>query len=167
MISKTAVNSFQKLLSTNDTSSSFASKIPTTTKPSASNVFARVGGNLVENNAILIPFGAGSDTQTFDMRVIGWELVSGGTLWIPVPLAQFSCALSTPVGVAGADAVATDRFCDTITGASWNPSGGVEIVSNASDLVAHIIMDMKGFSLWEITYDMTGATNGNCFLKWL
>lgn len=166
-ILKSPVNTFGKLLAINDTSAAFPARIATTTKPSGANVFSRQAGAVIENNAILIPFGAGADNTTFDMRVIGWETVSNGTLWVPVALAQYSCTLCAAVGVAGSDLIATDRFADTITAASWNPAGGTEIVSPTGDLIGSIIMDMKAFTLYEINFDMTGGTSGNCLLKWL
>lgn len=162
----TAKCGWTKLLSTNDSSTSFASRIITATKPST-NIIEREGV-ITENLIELVFFGAGSDDQTFDARLIGWNRTNGSAaVWIPTPIAQLSCTLCTAVGVAGGDVVASDRFVDTITGASWNPSGGVEIVSPTGNIIAHVLVDMKGSELLQVDWDMTGATSGNCLYRWL
>ena len=164
----TAKCGWAKWLSTNDSSTSFASRIPTGTRPTANIVEPQ--GSIASNLIQIVFFGAGSDDQTFDARLIGWNSTNTGSstsLWVPTPLAGFSCTLSTAVGIASRDAVATDRFADTISGATYNPSGGVEIVSPTGDIIAHVVVDIKGSEIVQLDFDMTGATNGNAFYRWL
>lgn len=159
---------WQKWLSANDASTSFASRIPTATKPTT-NIVERVG-SITENMIELVFFGAGSDDQTLDVRLIGWNRTNTSettAIWVPTPIAQFSCTLSTAVGVAGLDVVATDRFADTITGATWNPTSGVEIVSPTGNIIAHVLVDVKGSDILQLDFDSTGATNGNALYRWL
>ena len=194
----TLCSSLLKLRKTNTTDGSFPSRVPTATEPSgvgddASQDITSTGKAAVfdigqldstgrhevvsEKNRIkIVPFGAGSDTQTFSMRVIGWQRafkrdearddrVEG--LWIPTTLAEFSCALSTPTGVAGKAAIATDLFCDTITltGTSGNSGVDISITSPADNTIAHVVIDLKGCQKVEIVFDMTGATSGNAFVS--
>jgi hypothetical protein len=106
------------------------------------------------------------------MRVIGWVLARhrGGDvatpptpLWVPVPLGEFLCTLSTVVGIAGATAVATDRFCDTIAIVSTSGvSGqGLEIYSPADNTIGHVVLDMRGVRKLEITFT-TGSSATSC-----
>lgn len=168
----TGKSGWHKLVDTNDTSSSFTSRIPTITKPTTN--ILNQNTPIIENVLMLAFFGAGTENTTFDARVIGWNAMafvktdgSPGELWIPTPLAQFSCTLSATVGVAGAPVTATDKFVDTITAASFNPTGGSEIVSPTGDLIAHAVLDAKGCDLVQIDFDMTGATSGNALSRWL
>ena len=171
---------FVKARSVNATNTSFPSLIPTAAEPSGdagtatgSSVIELSNKSLasgkIENAALIVPFGAGSDTNTFSMRVIGWKVVGRGSesVWIPVTLAEFSCALSTPVGVAGGAVVATDRFCDTITVVTGNSGVSVDVVSPADNTIGSILIDLKGFQKLELAFDMTGATNGNALVTLL
>lgn len=166
---------FRRALAVNSAASSFAAKIPTVTKPFADGVILIPNG---EDTLDLFPFGAGSDNDTFDIRVTGWrkavpassevrlgaggknafiELV-GGVLWLPSPIVEASCTISAILGVAGAVAVATDRFADTL---AINKGIGVANTVTSDSGPAMLTCDVTGFELIEITFDMTGATNGN------
>jgi hypothetical protein len=174
---------------TNTTDTSFPTRIPTATEPSGlgdaaaqttSAVFdlsrgqGASGGNTQYNRALIVPFGAGSDTQTFDMRILGWYSIKSRTggdnpntrLWVPIPLAQITCSLSLQVGVAGKVNVATDVFCDTLAIGTTTANQGVsiDVVSGANDLTAHLVVDLKGAQKLELTFDMTGATSGNALV---
>ena len=43
----------------------------------------------------------------------------------------------------------------------FNSNVSTEIVSPTGDVIAHCVQDVKGFAKVEVTFDMTGATNGN------
>lgn len=151
--------------SSNDSSSAFTAPAPTITKPTTNVIDRRL--TTIETFIQVMFFGTGSDDTTFDARFIGWNCVSDGTLWVPTLLAGVSCTLSTVVGVTNADVVATERFADTMTGASYNPSAGVVIVSPTSNIApAHITLDVLGSDLVQVVYDMTGATNANALVRW-
>lgn len=173
---------WKKLLSTNDTSTSFASKIPTLTEPTGVNVvtLAQAGQGTIAHKIGLVFFGAGNDDTTFEARLIGWRRAGplpSTALWIPNVICQFACTLGTSVGVTGGDAVATDRFVDTLALASTviqpkttdtdaagaASTGLVEFTSPANNLVAMAWLPLLGFQKFEVSFDMTGATNGNCF----
>ncbi len=173
-----------KVRKVNCTDTSFDALAYTTTEPivdaqtatgrAAIDLVNRSGGvsnNTVPNSVQIFPFGAGSDDQTFDMRVIGWKPAIYDSLtigWIPYVLAGFSCTLSTSVGVAGSTAVATDRFVDTITRISAQGNDvSSEIVSPANNTPGHVVVDLKGCLKWEVSFDMTGATNGNALYGYL
>ena len=173
----------------NATDNGYPSKVPTATEPAESqgtNAAQATSAAVINtNNAIrsdgdtqnlvqIIPFGAGSDTNTFSFRAIAWYLLSEGAaqqngteVWIPVPLAEFQCTMSTPVGVAGKLVVATDRFCDTITltGTTAN-STEVLITSPANDTIGHVVLDMKGAAKLELIFTTGGsATSCNALVR--
>lgn len=163
----TLVNQWGRVRTTNATDSSFPSRISTITTPASDGVIGNASGvGQVPNNLSLIFFGAGSDNDTFSARVIGWA--KGNTLWLPTILTQLDCTLSTAVGVAGTDVLDTERFADTIAIASGFGSDGVNVrpLSPANNTIAHVVVDLEGHALWEVTFDMTGATSGNALYRW-
>ena len=176
-----------KVLATSATDATFPSKIPTVTEPTGAGVLDLASqGGVVPSRIVVLPFGAGADNTTFDMRIIGWRklgaLPTPGELWIPTVLAQVSCTLSAAIGIAGAPLVATDRFADTIIlhatitaqgkttdtdSAGAASTGRIVFTSPANDLVAHFTVELEGCQKVEFTFDMTGATNGNALVSFL
>jgi hypothetical protein len=179
---------FRPIRATNATDNGYPTRNPTATEPegtgnnaaqaSASGVFDLVGNGVAsdKNRVILVPYGAGADTNTFSMRVIGWRRTRPRTgnepdklLWVPVPLADFACTLSVQTGVAGKALVATDLFCDTIalTGTTANDDIDVSITSPGNNLTAHVVVDLKGFQKLEVTFTTGGsATSCNALAAW-
>ena len=166
--------------SVNSTDTSFDSIVPTATEPSGDagtasgsvvhDISGRSNDASVSNSLLLVFFGTGADDTTFDARLIGWTVFGvdvNTLLWIPVTIVQVSCTLSTVVGVAGKVVVATERFVDTISVGIGNEGVSVEKVSPANNTVAHLMADLKGFQKWQLTYDMTGATDGNALWRYL
>jgi hypothetical protein len=155
MTSETAILPFGELLATNSTDTAFTANAATATEPTGAGIIdlgARPNG--MPNTLLLVPFGAGAGDTTFDMRVTGWAYV--GTLWVPVVLAEFNCTLGTATGVAGQPVANTDQFVDTITLATAHAGSNgvsVSVVSPAGNLVAHALVDCKGFGKIEIEFD--------------
>jgi len=155
----------------NATNATFPSKVPTITKPSGAGVIELCSpdkGAVAQNGIVLIPYGTGSDNNTFELRVIGWRLVTNDEgkagLWIPVLLVELHCTLSAAVGVAGATVVNTERFADTISLTTGNDDVSVDIVSPTGEIIAHAMLDLKGFNLVETTFSINsgGTTDMNC-----
>jgi hypothetical protein len=165
---------------TNSTDASFPTRIPQIGEPSGigdavaqttSGVFDLVstdnGITTQLNRAMIVPFGTGSDTNTFLMRVLGWYRIKTRTtgfnpntdLWVPVPLAQITCTLSLQVGIAGMVNIETERFCDTLAIGTTTANQGVsiDVVSGANDLTAHLIIDLKGAQKMELTFDRNSS----------
>lgn len=172
----------------NCTDSSFPSKVPTGTEPTGTGATASaasvidltdpVVGGLMQNGAEFLFFGEGSDTNTFSARIIGWSQIqtAGGTfvppeqiLWVPTVLVEVSVALSLQTGVANKVLNASQRFADTITLVGTTAVAGVDvnITSPANDTIARMYVDLWGFQKLEVTFDMTGATNGNALFRLL
>jgi hypothetical protein len=164
-----------KLLATNSTAASFNSRIPTVTDPTANvNLIHRNDNGPLDAALQLIFCGAGADNATGSFRVIGWAPTNGSVpLWIPTVMHEYDVTLSAAVGVAGADAINTDRFADTIAAATGTyPSGtvllvGGELISNANDVISHVTIGTKGFHYIEVSTKVGTATNLNCFYRWL
>lgn len=171
----TANNCCVVALATNATDNSFPSRIPTTTEPTGDGVLSVPNpGQVSPTNAMIVPFGVGSDNHTFDLRVIGWRKVTGSgltSLWVPVVLGQFACTLSTAVGVANTPVSASNRFADTISRTLGIENVADQVVSPAGasldNLVGHILMDVKGFSKIELNFDVGTAASGNALVAWM
>jgi hypothetical protein len=163
-------NGFQKFCAANATDAAFPARIATTTRPTGGGVydFAASGispnGLMVPASILVLPFGTGADNATFLMRLYGWRLISDASLtalWVPTILCQFTCTLSTAVGVAGAALIATERLADTLTANAMNNLSTV-LVSNALDTPAYFQADIKGFPIIEATFNMnSSATAAN------
>lgn len=148
-----------RALKVNNTASSFSATVATITEPSNDGVIVNANG--YETMDLLL-FGAGSDDQTFDARVIGWRSTGGGVpLWIPSVIVEVSCTLSAAVGIAGCDMINTDRFVDIVT---INKGIGVAstVLSDASGSM--LTIDISGFAKLELTFDLTGNTNCNALV---
>lgn len=189
-IESTLSMAFRKARQTNATDNGFPARVPTKTAPTgkgdnvaqatASAVFNLAGTPSVDgrveteswhNRIIVVPFGVGSDTNTFSVRVIGWrrayerdsDMRDDTALWVPVTLAEFSVALSTPTGAAGSVIGVTNLFADTITltGTSGNDDIDISITSPADNTIAHAVIDLKGFQKVELTFT-TGGSATSC-----
>ena len=119
------------------------------------------------NRVKILPFGTGADDATMKMRLYVWDVVrsrSGGDVlskrvWVPILLAELLCTLSTQVGLAGGNLIATERLADTIAIESTSANQGVsiDVVSDANNTGAHIIADLKGGQKMELTFDRNAS----------
>lgn len=163
MLVETVSMSFRKARSANSTDSGFPSRVPTMTAPSGTGVInlCTSDGMLAQNGMVLLLYGLGADNDTMSCRVIGWRSVGENDvttgLWIPVILCEFAAVLSGATGVAGATILNTERFADTITLTTGNDDVSVDIVSPTGDVIAHAMMDLKGFQKVELTFKLGGT----------
>ncbi len=178
MLIETAYQPWRLARAVNQTSSSFVAKLATSTEPvtaataSATSVSILEIGKpfaLTQNAMMVLPFGTGSDGNTFSLRVFGWApgaySTSGLTSWYPTLLCELLCTLSsTNTGVAsGFDPNgASDYFAKTITITYGNANVSVEAVSPAvAGLNAHAMVSAKGFQKFELTFS-TGSSATDC-----
>ena len=134
-------------------------------------------GTTGQNGVLLLPYGlqASVDNKTMSMRVYAWHPVGEDTqstlLWKPTKLIEVACTLTgTDIGVALMTLIATEGMADTITltGTTANANVGCEIVSPADNTGGHIVLDLKGAPLWEVTFTTGGsATSCNCLYAYL
>ncbi len=176
MLIETATHPWKKALTTSATDTSFPSRIPRATEPTHDGVHALsaspYNGGLAQNGLVLVPYGLGDDDDVFAMRVIGWRRLGDDIatlIWVPVILAELTCTMSTAVGLAGRLILNTERFCDTIALVTGNDDVSVDIVSPTGNVIAHAILDLKGFQKVEFTFDTTTGdpTNCNCLFALL
>ena len=176
MLLETLAGRLQKARSVNQTSSSFVSKVPTTTTPlgdagsaTGASVLDMVRNSGESQNLVKIkPYGVGSNNTTFSVRVIGWAAIANAgnvisNLWIPELLGEFLCTLSSACpGVAGATVTDSEYFVDTITQTyPATATSSIEAVSNGADLIAHIVLDAKGNEKIELSFT-TGSSATSC-----
>lgn len=186
------ISPLQIAFATNSTSASFTQWTVTNTEPvgvrmgedaAAAGIFnIPSSGNLVPDKLRISFFGAGSDNDTFSARIIGWERRGSNpvtTEWNPIILATFACTLSSMVRAN----VATDKIVDTITETSMiapepryndldaTPAvvyGGTCIIASpANNFEAFAIVPIYGVEKIQFDFDMTGATSGNCWFRFL
>lgn len=158
---------FQLARSSGSTDSSFPSKVPTTTAPTGTGVISDpLNGNESTQWIQVVPFGEGADNSTFDLRVISWKPTTDG-LWVPTILAQAACTLSATVGVNGADVTNTQRFADTIALTQVQANVDSKLSSPVGDLVGSFLVETRGSTLIEITFDLGSATAANALVAWV
>ncbi len=123
------------------------------------------------NGLLIIPYGAGSSTNTFVLWSYGWKktVVSGSgiteALWIPFLLAKFTCTLCTQAGIANTPVNASQLFAGTITLSTGNANVSNEIISPTGNVIASIMLDVKGSQYVEFRFDMnSSATSANCLV---
>ncbi len=147
---------FVKVCTANAADTSFAAKIPTTTKPTGTGVVNFARQSAVPQWLKVVPFGTGGDDSVFEMWVTGWRKIA--TLWVPTRLVKLTCTMGTAVGVAAAAVVATERFCDTITATGGVSNVSYQLFSTTDNTPAHALVSPNGCSLVEFTFDLTTGT---------
>lgn len=141
----------RKALSSDSAASSFASIGLTTTKPSTA--IPRNGKFL-----LVVPYGAGAENDTFDMRINGvWRIDNAGTTeYVVQPLAQIAVTLSATTGSALRAITASYRFADTLSSTFGSTSN--IIVSPGSDVTGYALIDLKGCEWFVLDFDLGGTT---------
>jgi hypothetical protein len=184
---ETISTNWNKARQVNSTASSFSTKIPTATRPTtadAGDATSQVALLMrndktaapVQNGMRVVPFGTGSDTNTFSLAVIGWAhcddpLKLGYTptrLWVPTLLVLLSCELDSGLpGIAGTTIDSTQYFVSTITLTYGDPGVSVDIVSpgHGNGWIAHALLDFKGFPIVEPAFS-TGGSATDCNALW-
>lgn len=171
---------FRKARSVNQTSTSFVSKVPVNAQPAADSGSATASaaidlannGIITQNSVLICPYALASNNDTFSVRVIGWRRI--GTeptswLWVPVLLAEIACTCGTSVGVAGMQVLNTEAFADTITLTAGNDNVSIDRNSLADNLIAHVVVDMKGSKMLELSFstESSSATSCNALIAFL
>lgn len=163
-----------KVRETNDTTASITFPVPRLTEPSGEGIINMgQGGGDSSNGLMLIPFGAGSATNTFSMNCYAWTPTLGVTdhatlvpLWVATVLGTFTCTLSTVPGLATSYVNASQLFCGTIVLVVGTQNVSNEVISPTGNTVAHILLDTKGSKLVEIRFGTgASATSCNCLAR--
>jgi len=159
------IRDWARVLTTDSTATSFASKVATRTEPSGDGVISLVKGNDKHgkegyDTIELMPFGGGADDETFDLRVIGWRKVNAAAaqnaLWVPTTLCEASVVLCSATGVDGTAVENEDFFADAIT-----VGKGIGVVPSvtANVMGAVLIVSVEGYEKCEVTFDRTGSSD--------
>ena len=103
---------------------------------------------------------AGTGTSTADnsckVKIYGTAPNPAGTLWTSSFICEVLVTVGARVGVSGADVDVTDKFCDAIELESGDTS--VRIVTDTSDGIASITVDLEGASYLQMFPDRQGTT---------
>lgn len=159
----------------NYSTNGYPTKINTLTMPSGDGVipFGHLG-EACPPNLVLVPFGVGSSSNTFSLKVLGWratKLGIGQPLWVPVALSTFAITVGTGTGIAGADLDTTALFATTIT-CSYGPTfvtvgdnphalGNWFELSPTSNVQGAIVVPSLGFRFLEVIFT-TGGSITSC-----
>lgn len=152
----------------NVTAASITFPVPSLSAPTGDGVIPMGhGGGTSANGLQLVPYGAGSPTNTFSLNAYGWRPTEGygGTkpLWVAYLLASFTCTLCTVPGLAGADVDDSQLFAGTIALVVGNANISNEVISPTGNVVAHIVLDAKGSRFVEVRFGTgSSATSCNC-----
>lgn len=124
----------------------------------------------IRSGILVIPYGTGSDDNTFSVRVIAWNVIGSNTpgtqLWVPLVLAEVQCTLGTTTGIAGCQVANTELFADTITLTTGNANVSIDINSPADNTIAHFVIGVKGAQKLEFNFTTGGvATDCNCLWR--
>lgn len=170
MLIDTRAVKLKKALAANSDATAFSNPAASLAEPSGASVTDVVGepGVSAPNRLVVIPFGTDAENETFDMRVFGYD--SSGTsvgLWVPLLLCDVTCTLGAAAGVGSGLVTDSELFADTITVNTGNEDVDVWAVSNAEDMVAHFVVDLKGCRKVAWAFDMTGAASGNALYKFV
>lgn len=173
MLQQTQSSPFRKALATNATDSSFASRVYTVTEPTGAGVLemGTLMGGAAQNIAIVVPFGIGSDNDTFDIRLLGWRKIVSTSqtiiAWQPVPLVEATCTLCAQTGVAGSSISSSNRLADTVVlKTAYQSKNSIEVISPTGDVAGHIAVDFKGFQKLEVQFAIvSGTTSMNCLIS--
>ncbi len=168
---------YAKARTTNSTDASFPSRVPTMTEPTSDGVVSlcqAVGGS-VPKRAVVVPYGVGSDTNTFKMLILGWSrlAIESSYLWVPIALGAFTCTLTTVTGVAGGDVLDTEKFCDTIAitaepveTADVTNRGKIRRFSPADDTIAWLSVPLYTAEKLEFLFNLnSSSTSTNALVR--
>lgn len=166
------VSDWKKAQSTNSTATSFSASLATATKPEASatrSIISVVKSMRDSNTLCVMPYGGNDNNDVINQKVRGWNFIkSAGTygLWVPSLICEVQATLSsTLVGVAGEDVVATELFADILT----LTTGIAVLKQGTADIdAATYLVDVSGFELVEITYDLgAGGDTQNALYRFV
>lgn len=175
---------YRKVQSSNSTASSFsdADTEPTATEPSGTGVIDLLDPDLGWGSGTKVPsylevvfFGAGTDTQTFDCRVTGFNAAIGAIDDLPLDtapvyvgtiLADVTAALGPTTGCDATAIAASNLMADTLT-LNEGPAEGafVSVISTGDDTPASLLLHTRGNRYLSFKFDMTGATSGNALVR--
>lgn len=136
------------------------------------------GGNTVQNGLLIVPYGVGSNGNTFNLNVYSWrpivvrssqqQVIPASQQWVAVLLCQIACTLASgTAGVAGGTLGTSTYFCSTLSVTYGNANVSIEVVSTAAGRIASFTVDAKGSPLVEVWGDTGGsATNFNALYSW-
>jgi hypothetical protein len=188
MLIETLSTNLTPALATNYSTSSYPAIVSTLTTPEPNYASPNgvvdlsfnnnIQGNFSQNSVVVVPFGVGSNTNTFNVRVVGWKRVPSPNvsgpgspnfdLWVPLDLVEMICTIATAQpGVAGTLVPATNFFCTTIvvvTGSTLVGEAPSEnIVSPGNGQIAHFLVQLKGCQKLQFFFTTGGsATSCNC-----
>lgn len=187
-VNMTAATPFRKARAVNYTTNGYPTRIPTLVEPTTVDPGTATGQFAIDlaafptgtafAHALVLPFGAGADTNTFSVRFLGWKAIETSQtdrVWVPVHLGELTCTLSLLVGVAGGAVVATDRFCDTLAiakeptiTADTTRQGTITLYAPANDTIAFALVPLYGCQKLELAFTTGGsATSANALLALL
>lgn len=146
------------------TSSSYTTRLATTTRPVLSATRAIFDRKEVNNpgTICIVPFATATNNQTGSVKVIGWNVTVTG-LYVPEFVCDVACTFSsTLVGVVGADVTDVMLFADILS-----LTNGIAVLRQGTGDVdtASFLADVGGFELVEVECKVGTATDTNALVR--
>lgn len=123
--------------------------------------------NLIERgifqNVLVFPFGLGSATQTFSLRVIRWYHKKGtsNSLFVPVIAFEGVCTMGAPVGVAANELLLnTEGLCYSIVPDATLTEAAPAVYTRSPGTTGHvgyILVDLMGAQFFSFDYGGSGS----------
>lgn len=158
----TRVNSYSKIRTEDSEDTEYTAGETTDVEPSGEGIIDTIAANGLSYNGIIVtPFGVGSDTDTFLMRIYGWRRFE--TIWIRSIICEVTCTLASALtGVDGTGIPSTSYFCSTITPVSGNQNVSYEIVSaDDGETIGMVKADMAGSEKIQIVFKNVQSDSAN------
>ena len=187
MIQYTLATAWKRLLDTDATDTSFASKVPTVTAPNSKTTDGVIDlqptrhnlgnndeetfvvGGPVAHSLQFVFYGTDANNETMNVRILGWAPVKmdgQDDLWIPTVLYEGSVTLGATTGVSGHTISNSYFFADTISDpTTGNDNVDSRTTSPTGDEIAHLDLDVKGFPKIEVQFDSTAAASMNAIYR--
>jgi len=122
-------------------------------------------GAAIQNVVKIIPFGTGSNTNTMNVLVIGWQadippnttLNQYSKLYVPQTLAIFAVTMGATTGAAGCFATNLMVFMASATLTQGNANINNSIVGPGTPYIGNLLVDLQGCELVEILFNTNGS----------
>jgi len=164
------IGQMQVAFSTASNAANFTAKSPTITEPTGNGIhsvldYSAANGPESKSVCEVIVFGTGSENNSSNMRVWGWQRDNGSVpMWIPKILVEVNATLSSFAGNAQAQVTNAMLFADVLVLGTDDPADPDTVILNsatANTSIARCQFDVSGFDKIEFDGKKGNSTNIN------
>lgn len=157
----------------NSTAASIVEPVPTLARPSGDGVvdFHSEFGGVAATRILVLPFGAGSSSNTCLLNLYGWKVLpphgtNQNAIWVPFFLSSYTVTLCTVPGLANTDLNASQLMAGTIVAVKGGTAGvDYSIMSPTGNSVASLWQKTNGASIISVVTGLnSSATSVNALV---